>query len=269
MKRLLTVVLVAGLAACGGTDDGPKYLAHGIVAGNHQTVVAGNQRLGAGVTELLTMTADGKLSFHRVESRGEQLLDLVVPRAYAQTGTVVTGSPVPGAVVCAQGGDGGLVPFVQCTNTLSDGTATFFFTPSNVAGEHTSEIRGTVANAPAVFDTAKATVLPAPASPTYRLQNTIILTSPAVIPANAVQDAFGNAVPFRVVSDGRLTVQDTTVGTIAARTVVFDSTAYDGQHHAVELRGAGGVLVGRMDYLIGAEHPPGLQYKTAGVDLTP
>ena len=66
-------------------------------------------------------------------------------KAYAQdAGTVVNGSPVAGAVVCAQSLDGGLTPFVPCTNTDNNGKAVFFFTPTTRAGTHYAEIRGTV-----------------------------------------------------------------------------------------------------------------------------
>src|SRR6185312_12961861 len=87
-------------------------------------------------------------------------LDVLVPRAFAQ-GTVVTGSPVAGAVVCAVSTDSvhKLTPFVPCTNTASDGTATFFFTASTKAGVASAQIRGTLNSQPAVFDTATATVM--------------------------------------------------------------------------------------------------------------
>lgn len=169
LSRVLPFALFAALACSSGTEPTPLRLAHGIVAGNHQSAIAGSTQLTAPVVEQLVRTPTGQLSLRRVkESWGARALDLVVPRAFAQ-GTVVEGSPVAGAVVCAVSTDAAhaLVPFTPCTNTGADGKATFFFTPGTGAGEATAEIRGTVANEPAVFDTAKATVLPGPVAVIY------------------------------------------------------------------------------------------------------
>jgi hypothetical protein len=152
--RTLAVCTLIALTACGGsttsTPEGPLKL--GIVAGNNQVAAAGSAKLTDPVVGRLVRvsTAQGP----RFE---------FVKTAYAQT--VVTGSPVPGAVVCAVSlTAGSMVPFVPCTNTDVDGKATFFFTPGTKAGEAKSEIRGTLAGQPAVFDTAKATVMPGPAA---------------------------------------------------------------------------------------------------------
>lgn len=147
MRYAVTLMALA-LAGCDviGGNDGP--LALGIVAGNHQTATAGSDRLTDPVVGKLVRTSDGGITMR-----------LVRP-AYAQ-GTVVNGSPVPGAVVCAVSvTEGGMVPWAPCTNTDDDGTATFFFTPGTTAGEALAEIRGTVEGEPAVFDTAVATVEP-------------------------------------------------------------------------------------------------------------
>jgi hypothetical protein len=131
-----------------GVDSGP--LAFGIVSGNNQTAQAGSDRLTNPVVGKLVRTPDGGITFNLVRS------------AYAQ-GTVVNGSPVPGAVVCAVSiSEDGMVPWVPCTNTDSAGKATFFFTPGTRADTVRSEIRGTVEGEPAVFDTASAVVQPGP-----------------------------------------------------------------------------------------------------------
>jgi len=168
MKQLVICAVLA-VAACGGSAGdgvtappaaGPLKL--GIVSGNDQVVNAGATQLTAPVVGRLVRLPNATIAFH-IESpaqrASERLLDLLVPRAFAQT--VVTGSPVPGAVVCAVSVDTlhKLTPFTPCTNTAADGTATFFFTPGTTAGVATAQIRGTLNNSPAVFDTAKATVL--------------------------------------------------------------------------------------------------------------
>jgi hypothetical protein len=153
MRHICTLALLLSCAACGGsttsTPEGPLKL--GIVAGNNQVAPAGSVKL--------TDPVVGRLV--RVSTASGPRFEFV-KTAYAQT--VVTGSPVPGAVVCAVSMTAGsMVPFVPCTNTDADGKATFFFTPGTKAGEAESEIRGTLAGQPAVFDTATATVLPGPA----------------------------------------------------------------------------------------------------------
>jgi hypothetical protein len=147
--RAVTILSLALLAGCdSGVDSGP--LAFGIVSGNNQTAQAGSDRLSQPVVGKLVRTPDGGITFR-----------LVTP-LYAQ-GTVVNGSPVPGAVVCAVSiSEDGMVPWVPCTNTDSAGQATFFFTPGTRADTVRSEIRGTVEGEPAVFDTATALVAPGP-----------------------------------------------------------------------------------------------------------
>jgi hypothetical protein len=128
------------------TGPSPTY-AFGIVSGNHQTLV-NSQAQSAGVTARLVKKASGALA-------------LISGSAASFDGTTVTGSPVAGAVVCAVTvSDTPLTPFVPCTNTDANGQATFFFSTGTKAGTARAEIRGTVANAPTVFDTAVATVLP-------------------------------------------------------------------------------------------------------------
>ncbi|HEX5437167.1 MAG TPA: hypothetical protein VFW98_08405 [Gemmatimonadaceae bacterium] len=151
------LLLVCSLMACGGDSPtapppppsaGPLALA--IVSGQGQTVQAGVHRLGAPVVSQMVRTPEGRL----------------VMRMVGSAQTVVSGSPVPGAVVCAVSTDSvhELVPFTPCTNTDSAGQATFFFTPPTTVGEASAEIRGTLGNQPAVFDTAQAMVTAGPAA---------------------------------------------------------------------------------------------------------
>lgn len=157
MRALSLIPALVMLTACEGglpaVDNGP--LALGIVSGQNQVATAGSERLAQPVVGKLVRQPGGGIAFR-----------LVTP-AYAE-GTVVQGSPVPGAVVCAVSvTEGGMVPFTPCTNTGSDGTATFFFAPGTKAGEARSEIRGVVDGQPAVFDTARAVVQPGPLARWY------------------------------------------------------------------------------------------------------
>lgn len=148
MRALLAVAILILVSGCDAVsrNDGP--LALGIVSGNNQTAVAGSERLTDAVVGKLVRKPDGGITFN-----------LVTP-AYAQ-GAVVQGAPVPGALVCAVSiSEDGMIPWVPCAQTDSAGTATFFFTPGTKADTVRSEIRGTVNNEPAVFDTAVAVVEP-------------------------------------------------------------------------------------------------------------
>jgi len=163
MKSTLVASIAAALAlvACGGSNGGTNPgigpLAIGIVSGDHQVVTAGHDSLPQPVVGKLVRKPDGSVAW--IKQIPGRALDVLVPRAFAQ-GTVVTGSPVAGAVVCAVSTDPNhkLTPFVPCTNTDANGQATFFFTASTKAGVASAEIRGTVNSEPAVFDTASATV---------------------------------------------------------------------------------------------------------------
>lgn len=190
MRTLLPVAVLLSLAACDGASPGPDSgpLALGIVSGNHQTATAGADRLPDPVVGKLVRTPGGGLAFH-----------LVTP-AYAE-GTVVTGSPVPGAVVCAVSvTDAGLTPFTPCTNTDNNGQATFFFSPGTKAGEAKSEIRGTVEGQPAVFDTVTAEVEPGALAHSDLVGGAENLPTgtPYWFREGRFEDAYHNAIPDSV-----------------------------------------------------------------------
>lgn len=128
MKHVrMFLACLALLGACKGTEpsaDGP--LDGVITAGNNQTVTAGAASLPDAVAYQMIRLKSGQVALRRVpkdrrdlrqqmERGSARLLDLMLPaRAWAQT--TVNGSPVPGAVVCAQEIPE-LVPFARCTNT--------------------------------------------------------------------------------------------------------------------------------------------------------
>lgn len=148
-KIIIALAAPLALASCDsatGGFDGPPAL--GIVSGNHQVATAGSERLPDPVVGRMVRTPSGGIAFH-----------LVTP-AYADEGTVVQGSPIAGAVVCAVATAGELTPFTPCTNTDDHGQARFFFAPGTKAGEARAEIRGTLEGLPAVFDTVVAHVEP-------------------------------------------------------------------------------------------------------------
>lgn len=280
MRTILSAFAVMLLATACRDSNGPSAvgaLDGAIVAGQSQSVKAGAARLDdAVVEEIVRVPLTGKLRLRRVRPWERVLLP---PLAWAQT--VVRGSPVPGAVVCVSEQDKDLIPFARCTNTGTDGRALFFFSPTTKAGSYIARINGVVGDEATTFDTVKATVLPDVADPNYRTGVLPLRCSPATFPADGARDKYGNAVPFRIVPDGRLTVVGDTVGTVAARTVTYTAAQSDPpnqtNYYRMELRGADGSLVGRLQYRIGTgtggcgDGTSGLQidWTAAGVALMP
>lgn len=113
------------------------------------------------------------------------------------------------------------------------------------------------------------------ADPEYRVAVFNPGTSPsATFPATGVQDRCGNPVPFRIVSDGRVAVAGTAVGTVEARTVTWDkATTIDpdpSRWFVLELRDAGDALVGRLAYKVYDIGTTGaIQWGAFGVAIDP
>lgn len=255
--RLHYLLALVGLTSCAASDA--EILNHGITAGQEQVVTAGVAQLPQSVTWRLARTASGGITAERV-------LDVVVPRAYAQGTTVVKGSPVPGAVVCATT-KSGLTPFVPCTNTDNNGNATFFFTvDSTKAKRYYSEIRGTVENKPAVFDTAFVTVTTGPMD-SLRWMNDLGFQPSATLADSAARDPYGNVIPYRLVSDGHLNVVGDTVGTVAARTVTFTVSHSDSLPGVLEMRDSTDTLIGKVHYVWLRTSPIGGGPVTTAVSL--
>ena len=159
---LVALALATSIAGCGGeAASGPTPpivtgpLRMGVLRGDSQRVAAGATRLPQPVVGRMVRRPDGTVSF-RLEQAADRALDLLVPRAFAQGAD----TPVAGAVVCATVLDiyEALVPIVPCTKTGADGTASFAFAPPTRMGTTRAQLRGSVGNGPAVFDTAWAIV---------------------------------------------------------------------------------------------------------------
>jgi hypothetical protein len=258
--RLGTLALLSTLAACGGGSaapqaDGPAKL--GVIAGNNQVVPAARSaRLPDPVVAQAVRLANGQVSL--------RVLDALLPeKAYAQT----TVNGIAGLVVCATAPAAGraMKAEVPCASTDALGKATFVFMTDSVAGITRGVIAAALATGTKVTDSVTATVMAGAASPTYIAAVTPILGFPYVLPETEVVDAFGNPVPYRVVSDGRLVMRDTTTGSIGARTIV---TGPDAQaDYWVELTGVNGARVGHARYRVNGGV---LRYFMAGgVNTTP
>lgn len=261
MRKAIAFPIIALVAVASCSDD-PLGLLHGIVAGNHQTIVAGTAELPDGVTWRLVRSKNGTITGHWT--------DPFLPKyAHAQGAVTVTGSPVPGAVVCVEEVPE-LVPFVRCTNTDANGEATFFIdVATNKMGTYRAQIRGTLNSQPAVFDTISATVEAGAANPMISQNWLSFNPSPATLSHEAAADNYGNPIPFRLVGDGWLQPQGDTVGTAAARRLVFPASAIDSAPGSLEMRGAAGQLYGRVYYsfIIQNGDVTSIQMRVRGVNL--
>lgn len=189
-STLFAFASVLALSACGGGGvtpiaDGPLKL--GIVAGQDQIAKAGTAQFSDPVIGRMVreQTADGRWRLHFE----------IVKTAHAQT--TVTGSPVPGAVVCSATVEGSIEAFAVCTNTNENGEAVFFYEPGTEAGAQRAEIRGTLDNLPAVFDTVHATVEAGPATEIGQTTfGPIQAAAPVDLHENilTVRDGYGNFI---------------------------------------------------------------------------
>ncbi len=100
-------------------------------------------------------------------------------------------------------------------------------------------------------DSFTFTVDAGPASTTYDTGDSPITNSPMVVGLNAVQDQYGNAIPFRIVAADPLQVQGTVVGSVDARTVVYSGPA-PGTGYVVplDLRDSTNTTVGKLRVVI-------------------
>lgn len=265
--RAIAGLLLVAIAGCGGgsTDTGPTRYNFAIVDGKNQSSTAGAPTLAKPITAQLTRDPNGKFA--------TRMFDFLAPAiAYAQD-IPLSGEPIPGQLVCGEESNPGepkVVPL--CAFTLLDGKAANTIQGGTKAGTYKMRFTAQVESQLPVQDSTNVTVDPGPANPNYHSSTSAYLHSPAVVDPTAVQDVYGNAVAFRIVSDGRITVKGAVVGDVDARTVIFDASLYDNvQNHIVELRGANDVLVGRLRYTViqGSDGQPQFNWISAGTSATP
>lgn len=237
---LISAMVLSGCS--GGTSpqaNGPVKV--GIVSGNNQSVAAAPSKpLPQTVVAQVIRLPDGTSSLRILDA-------LLPPNAYAQT--AVDG--VPNQAVCQAApkpDERALKADIPCTISDATGKAYLTFLHDSIAGPSIARVGVSTPAGTQITDSVQATVLPGVASPTYLAPQTPILNFPATVPATSVVDQYGNAVSFRIVPDGRLVVQDTTTGSVGARTLV--SGIDDQADYIVELRGSNNALVGRARYRV-------------------
>lgn len=266
MRVALICLAVVALAACGGaTDTKPVRYNFAVVDGANQKSTAGSPVLEKKITAQLTRDPQGEFA--------TRVFDFLAPKlAYAQA-INLPGEPVEGAIVCGREALPG-EPQVQplCAFTLADGKAANTVVPGTKAGTFNVVFTAQVTSQEPVKDSTTVIVEAGPANPNYHSSTSPYLQSPAVVDPTAVQDQYGNAVAFSVVSDGRIGVVGATAGTAEARTVTFDASLYDNaQNHIVELRDTKGETVGHLRYTVvqGSAGQPVLNWISAGVNVSP
>lgn len=196
MRRItltLAALALIGLAceSVTGLWDGPVDLV--IVDGDGQTVEAGRDSLLAPVVGRAVRAEGGRVSF-------------VVGAAplHAQQTGIQTG--VPNVRTCATpAADHGLVPWLQCLDTDSEGFVSYWFDPPTVAGERCAEIRALIDGQPEVVATTCAEVEPGPLV-NFRLREASggveapVLDGGGAIwfPTMIFHDEYQNAIPYTV-----------------------------------------------------------------------
>lgn len=196
--RMTVLLALALVAACdsGGTnpEDGPVKV--GIVSGNNQVVVAAPAKaLPAPIVAQLVRLPNGTYALL------QNAADFVLPtKAYAQ-GIVLTGSPIPGGVVCGLPADSlrPLKPMIACVNTGADGKVSYPFSHGTVAGESKGIVQASINGVVVTLDTARATVVHGPVAAMGGFLRDTAVTPGQVIDFTtfpvSVIDYYGNRIP--------------------------------------------------------------------------
>lgn len=261
-RYLIAVALTAvTLTGCRGDKDptvGP--LQTKVVSNRKQTVTAGSWETGPSTN----------LTFRNVLSVAERPRwerALLPKLLHAQTSVEI--QVQPGAVACVSEDQTILIPKTRCVTADAQGQSRFDFLETHVAGTHTARLNSTYGLEATTFDTVTIVVLPDVASPNFGPLVWPLQGPPVVVSENAVQDRWGNAVPFRIVSDSVLTSLGDTVGSESARTVTYTPSNVNMPTRYAELRGANNTLVGWLAYSLGGGSDKRLSYQTIGTAKKP
>lgn len=260
-RPIRLIAIVAAVVGCHSGSEPQQLgsLESRITQGDKQSYVAGGVTPDKVIDLVYRDVLTGSVRFTRPPLWERVLLP---PLAYALQAVGVKAQP--NSVVCVGEEQTVLIPKVRCVNSDAQGNTRFEFLATTTAGKHQALIQATYGLEETEADTVEITVQPAAANPFYKSQIAPFACSPFALPATIVQDSYGNGVPFRVVSDDTIAVQGDTVGTVAARTIVFDisdtarvtvgnSTSI--RYRDLQLRGVGDTLIGYVRYGIFNDSP--------------
>ena len=265
-RSVLSILTLALAVACNDSTTPARYgaLKQRVVHGRVQSVVAGTK--AAPQPAIDEVYREQLASVPDSSAAARAFAWLFVPRiAYAQTSVNI--QLQPNVTVCVENPTP-IDPLHDCVMTDSIGQSRFDF-PNlpTTAGAYVVKFGATKGVEVATFDSVTITVSPASPDPNYSVGSLPLQSSPAVFPANGVRDIYGNAIPYRIVGDARLTVSDTTLGSVGARTVTW-SNVTSGQFYTLELRGQGDVLVGRIRYRVQSADQK-IDWTAFGTAITP
>jgi hypothetical protein len=263
MRALLSLLLLS-LAACGSsTDTGPARYNFAIVDGSNQRAMASSfAPLGKPVTTQLTRDPQGEFA--------SRVLDFFKPAiAYAQS-INLAGDPVADAIVCGRESSPGepkVVPL--CAFTLADGKAANTVQGGTKAGTYTILFTAQVPSEEPVVDSTTVIVEAGPADPAMHVGGTILTLPIDTIPAAAVLDIYGNAVPFRIQSDSLISVAGDVAGTVDARRISFKPPAQRIGNVYTPILDANGVQIAVLDYTLYAGPSNEWTWQTWGINRAP
>lgn len=253
-STLATIALLAATTmGCGDKTIAPAQggaLDSKIIQGEAQKTTAGKPVPVAAIDQVFRPKIVSAAA-----ARGGLWQRILLPAvAYAQG--VVDVLVQPNSPVCQKQPTGMLIAEVPCVTSDAQGHALFSFATVTKAGTHIAVFQATYGTESTAPDTVTVEVLPDSVLSTYKTGVQPFACSGTAFLADGVRDQYGNGVPYHIVSDGRVAVQDTVNGSIGARTLSFtiDLVERDGAGHILsrelELRGANNALVGTMRYAI-------------------
>jgi hypothetical protein len=233
MRTVIVLLVAAVLSACSSsTDTQSTRYNFAVIDGANQLSSAGAPTLTRPITSQLAADPHGQFAW----------ADLLLPtKAFAQSVTV-NGTPIAGALVCAnqsQPGEPQAVPL--CAFTLADGKAPISVKGGTKAGTFTINFTAQVQSELPVMDSTTVTVAPGPMvvngfAPGHEF---FCFNTPATFPDAVLKDEFGNGVPYGFAVTGPAHVLPGAIGTAEARTIVADK---DGQGTVQVVIGDGSVV---------------------------
>lgn len=230
----------AAVAACSPTAP-PAYgtLQNRIVSGGQQSFVAG----AASSDQAVNLTYRQLIAAR--PSAPARVRDWLLP-AYAYADTTVSIRAVPGAVACVSEDQTDLVPLARCVTADGAGLSSYRFPriPSR-AGEYCAHIYSTYGTETTALAPVCITIK---AGPVARDKAWFMAPIPsgAALSDQAVQDSYGNPVPFRLLADSTVTIMDTALASNGSRTAVFGPIAIDTVWHGpFDVLGKGDTVVAR------------------------
>lgn len=233
------VALLIAQAACSSSTPPQQFgeLKSKITTGRVQSSVVAGAAAGEAVN----------LSYREPLTTAQAVWEqIILPTlVFAQSSTIKV---QPGAVACIREDQQILIPKTRCVVADALGNSRFDWLPATKAGTHQALASSQYGLETTKEDTVTITVVAAAVDSLAFFDNIAMRTSPAVYSVDHLTDKYGNAVPYRMPSDARLTAQDTVLGSVGARTLTFAASSADNTWRTVFLTGNNGVSIAQFTY---------------------